>query len=262
MNAMSDPRQPSATFTHDEYRLMLRGIAEAGYSFRRFPEAAGLLAGREPFVLMRHDVDMCVAKALAIARIEAEAGVRSTYFVMLRSDHYNPLSETDAPRIERMIEMGHGLGLHFDAAVYPELSGSADAALFRERCGREIAVLEKWFGIPVQAVSFHRPSPLILKGEPDLTAPLPHAYMELFTKQIKYSSDSTGRWRFGHPLDSEEFAKRRPLHILTHPIWWDAEPLTPQQKLDGFIEERTRALERSVAANCTAYQIPARGDQS
>lgn len=254
---MSNP----GAFTYDEYREIIRAFLASGYEFRLFPEAEGLIAAKKQFVLMRHDIDMSVEKALTLAEIDAELGVRSTFFVMLRSDHYNPFSETDGPRIEKIIGMGHSIGLHFDAAVYPELKDSADAGLFRERCRREIELLEKWFGISMQAVSFHRPSPLILEGSPELTAPLPHTYMELFTKKMKYISDSTGRWRFGHPLESEEFALRQALHILTHPIWWDDEPLTPQVKLENFIDGRTRLLERSVAANCTAYKIPARGNE-
>jgi hypothetical protein len=52
---------------------------------------------------------------------------------------------------------------------------------------------------------------------------------------LAYISDSTGRWRYGHPLDSNAFRARKPIQLLIHPIWWIQEGETVTQKLEDWL---------------------------
>ena len=69
-------------------------------------------------MLWRHDVDISVHRALALARIEADLGVRATYFFTLHSSFYNLLEPAVAARARELLALGHWLGVHFDVAAY------------------------------------------------------------------------------------------------------------------------------------------------
>ncbi len=66
---------------------------------KEFPK----LKKKERIIILRHDVDLSLHHALKMARAEAEHGLRATYFVMLRSQFYNVLSEENLPKFVRKI---------------------------------------------------------------------------------------------------------------------------------------------------------------
>src|SRR5579884_2125901 len=105
-------------FTYAGYRELLRDYAAAGYRFGAFAEApARFEADAPPVVLMRHDIDFDLSAARRMAELEAEEGVRATYFFLLRTEHYNLLSRDGSSEVLRILELGHHLGLHFDCAA-------------------------------------------------------------------------------------------------------------------------------------------------
>ena len=66
------------------YRELLDAAQAGGYRFAFFDRSP------EPgTVLLRHDVDLSLDAALAVAELEAEAGAAATYFLMTRSEFYN-----------------------------------------------------------------------------------------------------------------------------------------------------------------------------
>ena len=200
---------------------------------------------------MRHDIDFDVVAARVIAELEAEEGVRATYFFLIRTEHYNFLLPESTAAVERILGLGHHLGLHFDCAAYPP---QFDRPQLAAACHKEAALLSKYFGTAVEIVSYHRPSSIVLTGDPELSAPLPHTYMARFTKEMRYCSDSRGEWRYGDPRMTPEYAAGLPMHILIHPIWWSHSRRQNTEVLDGWLKSRIASLEDSVAANCTVYQ--------
>lgn len=233
-------------FTFAGYRELLQDYLSAGYRFGPFsatPSGA-------PLALMRHDIDFDLGAARRMAEIESECGVEATYFYLLRTEHYNVLSAAGSAEIERTLKLGHHLGLHFDCAAYP---ADFTAAQLAEACAREAGLLGKWFGRAVEIVSYHRPSPIVLTGDPALSAPLPHTYSAPFMKQMKYCSDSRGRWHYGDPRSTPEFAARAPMHILIHPIWWNEAAWPGSETMARWLDARIDGLEDSMAANCTIY---------
>ncbi len=242
-------------FTYEQYIRFLQALQENGYRFLSFSQAAGEAEDGEPFVLLRHDIDFSLEKALLMSEIEAVSAVRSTYFFLLSSSFYNLFSRTGSRIVRDILRRGHRLGLHFDCAAYEAEGLDVDGV--RTRCLREASALENWFGEKVDAVSFHRPQPFVLSGNPQLTHPLPHSYMAEFVQRIKYLADSRGQWRYGQPGAAEEFLQRKPMHILVHPIWWTERKEESLGKLLRFIEEDRAELQRQLAANCMVYRIDA-----
>jgi hypothetical protein len=176
---------------------------------------------------------------------------------MVRNPFYNPLEKRNAGALERIISMGHRLGLHFDCASYPSSSSKADLA---KACEREAAILENFFGVDIDTVSYHRPSPLVLEPNNGLSGRLINTYDKKFRGPIHYLADSQGRWKFGAPDASEPFLRNRPLHILIHPIWWVGGPSAPHDSLMGLIDGIIADTQTELEANCAVFK-PKPGDE-
>jgi UDP-GlcNAc3NAcA epimerase len=234
------------------YKKVLKGLLSKNYSFNSFDEAPRLLEDNSPFVIMRHDIDFCLNKALAMAKAESELGIKSTYFFMLRTEHYNIFSKRGTDAINKILDYGHYLGLHFDVASYlDELSADE----LGKSVDQEAEILENYFKKKVGIVSFHRPNKFILTGTPEVSGARPHTYMPIYTDKIEYMSDSRGVWRNGNPLESQAFSESKPMHILIHPIWWADEHVAPHEILQRFVDDKMETIERSVADNNTVYQF-------
>jgi len=140
---------------------------------------------------------------------------------------------------------GHHLGLHFDCASHQDISTDNINYYILRKCH----LLEQFFGHPVEAISFHRPSQPEL-GRLELY--YPHSCESVFLEKFKYFSDSRGNWSQGNPLESEAFLRRKNLHILVHPIWWTVTPMTPYERLVSFVEGIGHRTEQYMSQN---YQV-------
>jgi hypothetical protein len=223
-----------ADFTEDGYR---RALIEAKrhYSFEPFgTDADG------PHVLWRHDVDISLHRALALARIEAEEGVRSTWFLYLRSEFYNLLEAPVLARARELLSLGHWLGLHFDASAHPELESEDELAA---KLAAERDWLSGHLGHPVEAFSFHNPTIRGIDFHSDRIAGMHNTYGRELNERYDYISDSNGYWRHRRLIDVLEAADEERLHVLTHPEWWQAEPMSPRDRVMRCIEGRARQVE-------------------
>ncbi len=238
-------------FTHTTYRSLIRSLRDAGYEPAAFAEAGSMLQAGKSFVLLRHDVDFDVQAAATLAEIDTDEQFPSTFFLLLRTLHYNLFSREASAAVRRILALGHRVGLHFDCANYPSDTSVADLSA---ACRLEAGILQEWFGVRIDAVSYHRPNPLVLSGDPELSRPYPHTYLPLYTREVHYCSDSRGQWHFGFPLESQAFRETRPLHLLLHPIWWTDTDQPPIDKLRAHLASQARQLEHSMAANCAVYK--------
>ncbi len=235
-------------FTLAGYRVLLRAFLDRGYRVCGYeaanPQAADLI--------LRHDLDMSLDAALPVAEVEQELGVLAHYFVLLRTEMYNPLSAAGLAVLAQLRDLGHEIGLHLDASLYDN-----DPEALQGAASQECGLLEMALNSPVRVISFHRPAKALL-GYDEPLAGCAHAYQSRFFKAMGYCSDSRGAWRHGHPLDQEAVSTGRALQLLTHPIWWPARRQTVQQRLDRFAGERYRLLRRELGRNCLAYdaEIP------
>ena len=231
-------------FTRDGYRALIAGLTARGYRVRGFADA---MAG-EPHLILRHDVDMSLQAAVALGELEREIGVAAHYFVLLRTEMYNPHSDAGQAAVRRLIALGHRVGLHLDASLYATDTEALDRAV-----GTECAILEQIAGAAVDMVSFHRPARGLL-GHDRRLAGRRHAYEPAFFDRIGYCSDSRGGWHHGRPLDHAAVAEARALQLLTHPIWWSGDtPLPVQARLDAFATDRYRLLRDELARHCAAF---------
>jgi len=233
----------AGAFSPEGYRALIRAICARGYSICDFasakPEARHLV--------VRHDVDFSLVAAAAMAEAEAGDGVAATYFVLLRTEFYNPFSGGGREALRR-IAARHTVGLHFDAALY-----GADAAELDAAAAREGDLLAEAVGRPVELVSYHRPGPLKGAVSERLGGRL-NVYAPRFVEAMGYCSDSRGGWHHGHPLEHAAIRAGRALHLLVHPFWWQAPALPPEARLRRFLAERSAFLDRELARHCTIHK--------
>jgi hypothetical protein len=240
--------EPPATFddfTEAAYSRLV-AVARERFTFEPF----GTLAAG-PHVLWRHDVDISVHRALALARIEAGLGVRSTFFLSFHSAFYNLLEPAIACRAREILALGHWLGLHFDASVHSDLAGERK---LHRRIEEERRLLEGWLGYSVVAVSLHNPDVHSIPGlSAEQLAGLPNAYARTLEDRYLYVSDSNGYWRYRRldvVLTSRDVER---VHVLTHPEWWPPEPMSPRARLKRSAEGRARGVLEASDAELARY---------
>jgi hypothetical protein len=231
-----------AAFTHEQYRVILRTGREAGYRFATFDELDRLRGGEMLACLLRHDCDNDLVAARDLARIEAELGVRATYFVMVRSALYNLLAPPASALVREIVALGHRLGLHFDEAPCRDLNPQEIAG----EVDRERDWLVREFGQPIDVVSFHQPSPRVLANEMRLNCL--NTYDRADMAGLHYISDSNLRFRGETPIECFERRAHRLLHVLLHPEWWTRDPMPLDAKWDQMLANNVGMMQDSLLA--------------
>jgi hypothetical protein len=200
-------------FSLAHYRDLLRAARQGGYRFAGFdaPPSAGAL-------ILRHDVDLSLDAAVAMAEVESEEGAWSTWFLMTRSVFYNLASPEGEQAIARLRTLGHRVAHH---AVWPNVD------------------LDSRFD-PV--VAWHNPDPDYMRE------PIPGAVnvMEApFFDPDHYRSDSNQRWRHGCPHEELAGGAFEWLQLLTHPEIWAFEGATMRETMESMLDaDRAARLER------------------
>lgn len=143
-------------FTYSSYRELISLLRQGGYSFTDYHTYEDV----EHPVILRHDIDYSIEKAVTLATLEQELRVKSTWFVLVTGDFYNVASRHSRECLFRIKNMGHEIGLHFDETAYGPLDGeSMTAAILKER-----ELLQDVTESEVGTVSMHRPSKWVLEA--------------------------------------------------------------------------------------------------
>jgi hypothetical protein len=226
--------------TYAHYREILLRAQDAGYEFSGF---AAPSSGRS--LLLRHDVDVDPFAALPMASLEQEVGVSATYFVRVRSPYYNILSAAVKDALAALRDLGADIQLHFDPAgmhglpphwVQAEIAAEADVLQ---------TVLP---GHRITCVSFHRPGSVEIQHN---TGRLLSAYDPRFVHDMKYVSDSAGRWREG--CACTHIGRHERLHLLTHPIWWGETSRSVPDAVAAFHSRHAARMDEWLGAEIRSY---------
>ena len=175
------------SFTH--YREILRLAKKIGYKTIRVSETKEKRKGK--FLVLRHDIDTSPKYALDMARIEYEEGIVASYFILLHSKLYNPLTLKNLNIFKEIKKLGHEIGLHYDTSIY------ADTGVDILKCILdEIKIIELALNFKIKATSQHNPASSVLIEE--LNNYVIDAYNKhLINGEYKYFSDSGYKWRYG-----------------------------------------------------------------
>ena len=185
----------------------------------------------ERFVIWRHDVEYCVPEMSVLAQIDADEGIKSTFFVQLHSELYNFWDADTVRQIKQWVGWGHQLGLHFDCGYY----GDEIFERIEETIEFEKNLLEEIYGAQIRSFSYHNPNSESLKYQGDY-AGLVNAYnKDFFHGPIAYVSDSNGRWREQTIRDVLTDPRMTKAQVNTHDTWWTDERIPQIQKLEAAI---------------------------
>jgi hypothetical protein len=200
-------------FDLEHYRELLEAAREGGYRWAGFERPP-----RPGDLLLRHDVDLSLAAAVAMAEIEAAAGAWSTWFLMTRSVFSNLDSSESEQAIERLRAAGGRIAHH---AVWPHVD------------------LDERFEA---VVAWHNPEPEYV-SEP--IAGARNVMAEPFFDPGNYRSDSNQKWRHGCPHEALARGELEWLQLLIHPEIWVYEGKTMSETMHSFLhEERLVRLEQ------------------
>ena len=202
-------------FSLAHYRDLLRAAKEGGYrwgGFDRAPQSGDLI--------LRHDVDLSLDGAIAMAEAEAEEGAWSTWFLMTRSVFYNLASKEGVAAIARLRELGHRVAHH---AVWPDVD------------------LDDRFE-PV--VAWHNPDPEYMRAPIDGATNVMEAP---FFDPDHYRSDSNQHWRSGCPHEQLARGDFEWLQLLIHPEIWVYDGLRMRETMESMLDAEREARLRQLA---------------
>ena len=222
------------------YEGFLQTFKNKNYDFVFFNE----LDSQHNQVIMRHDIDFDVKAALEIAEIEYAMDVKSTFFFLLRNESYNPFEHKNFELIQKIKKLGHMVSIHFDPVIYEDF----EKGFFTEK-----HLFESSFETSVEIISLHRPNEYF-KNHNQPIDQCDHTYMNKYFRDIKYVSDSTGIFRYGHPFSTKEFHNNESLHILIHPIWWIYKGDSNFDKLKCFYSKKKESLKNHYSLNCIPFK--------
>jgi peptidoglycan/xylan/chitin deacetylase (PgdA/CDA1 family) len=226
-------------FSYTTYKNLLRALLKSRVNLC-FGDFFIKKHHKENFLILRHDVDFSPEAALQMAEIEAEIGIKATYFVLFSSIFYNLLNEKYIAFPRRLVKMGHEVGLHYDLRAL-ELTGAKNISKI---ILQENDILTKLAGAEVKSIAMHNPS---LSGIDSIQkTKFVNAYDANYTKNIAYFSDSCGAWRDSLVMHLKKNNFPRQMQLLIHPIFWGTTSLSRWEILGRFIQNKKRSLSNSA----------------
>lgn len=232
-SALDPAELDSLEYRLDSYERLLRSFQAAGYTFSPFDAAEPPAEGE---ILLRHDVDLSIDRALAMAERERALGVCSTYCILLSAPVYDLTRPRNVRALQRISKLGHELALHFDSHSYwaadTEPSGESIAAKVTD----ELAALGRLIDEEPSTASFHIPPSWVLdRGFEGFT----NTYAPPFFSDIDYRSDSSQKWVAAEPFPDE---LPETLQLLVHPGLWH----TDHRPMAEIVEDLRQQAHRQV----------------
>ncbi len=228
---MQSSKYNFSDFTESHYNVLLK-IAKKNYTFENFGTKS-----IKPHIILRHDVDLSVHRALALAKLEKKQNVRSTYFLRLRSEFYNIFEKSVLSKVHDIIKLGHSVGLHFDSSFYENKTRKNTI----KNLNWEKKVLSELLGEKIYAFSFHNPDPKTALSISDYRL---SQMINVYSKKIKnsyhYISDSNGYWRYSRLFDLLKNNTEKNIQILIHPEWWQKTAMSPRMRVVRCVDERSK----------------------
>jgi len=129
-------------FTRSIYRELLSTLLNSGFEFYVLED---LCRGemKEPYIVLRHDIDRNPQNALRMAEIENGMGIKATYYFRTVKTVFDP------EVIKKISSMGHEVGYHYEDLS--TLHGDVEEAL--KSFKRNVEMLRGL--VPVNTVSMH-----------------------------------------------------------------------------------------------------------
>jgi hypothetical protein len=229
-------------FTIENYKHLLR-LALQYYT----PTSFNSLNSNSKFILWRHDIDISINRGLRLAQINAELGIKSTFFLSLHSQFYNLFEKNQIKKLIEINNFGHDIGLHFDTSVY-QIKNRINLETF---IAHEKEVVSNLLNLKLVAISFHNPSESDLRFEDESYSELINTYSKKLKDEVEYCSDSNGYWKYKKLEDVILSNSPKSLQVLIHPEWWQENFEPPRTRIHRAVYGRAR---QCMSANDSALE--------
>lgn len=201
-------------FTLEHYKEILEKALEMGYDFLTMRQASWTHKDYDKIVCLRHDADYFrdVVNSLNFSNIEDELGIKASYFFRLHAD-YNIFTPENYKVIKQLRD--HEVGLHYEGD-FARMVGEHPILMLK----RELDAMEYIINRNVIGMAYHCPGRAGYALTPEQigrSGVVYEAYDDVFTKHMKYISDSYG-WREG--CLCEWLGKEDKIVALFHQIHW------------------------------------------
>lgn len=260
-------RNPSFSFLYEDFKEILK-CAKTKFEFCLFSEACEVLkeldslkaSYERPKLFMRHDVDVSLEKAFAMAQIEKDLGIKSTYMVMTDSKLYDLNDSSSIEQLDEIMTLGHEIGLHI------QMRESSGISSFEKAIAPACKRLEEKIDSPVLSFAFHKP------GSPSEARELFRLPLKISNRINAYAVELTGiDYESKPPLKSYLGDSRGQslvrvklmnyneplLQLLIHPIWWGLYPESGKS-VCAFYREKTQSYQeelRSKIKDAISYDV-------
>jgi len=117
-------------FSLDYYRRFLEELRKPRYlvlnvkQFVLLSKSGWRAPSDRVTVVLRHDCDNDIEIAFKMAEMEHELGINASYYVRIRDERYNVLSESVSKKIKQIYDWGFDVGLHYEDLYASEYSTS------------------------------------------------------------------------------------------------------------------------------------------
>lgn len=182
---------------------------------------------------LTHDIDILPVYALSMAKMEYQLGIKSTYYIHLHSEFYNPLSPESLKQFRAIRDLGHELALHYNTNYESDTFKLLETLSFfktmfntnSDKVSRHFVDLSDKINIPYWLTD---------RGE----------YIK--NNNYHYVADSGGWFRKG--CFCEHFDKPS-LFFVVHPVWWfgDKYFVDADIRAKGIINRATLYWRNTVA---------------
>jgi len=215
----------------NSFEKLIRDILKHGYQFITDPNE--LLTG-DSKVYIRHDIDICLKRALKVLEIEKLIGVESTFFFMVGSPFYNLSEFRNLPLIKSFMNQSVKIGLH---------ANISDIENFEEEIQQQQIILNTLFNTEINQISFHHPTIETMKLN---LIELELVNLYSFCKQpgIEYFSDSNMNLDFINLYQT--LRERTNIQLLLHPVWWVESLKDPSDLWNILISEESSVLRTHI----------------
>ena len=240
-----------AVFTWVQYKDLLLELSKGKYLVLPLNEMRNTFDNSKVVIGLRHDIDMNPFKALEMANMEKDFGIRATYFILPTADYYGYIYRTGLKRsigldslIRELYDTGAEIGIHndmltamIDYGFDPLTFNSNELALLRSleihvygTASHGSAIAKKT--VPNYQIfsDFAKSDSVLYEGK---KYPIGKYSLKEFEFEYEayflnfnfYYSESGGKWNDenGFTGTLQKLDKSVPgdrIQILTHPDWW------------------------------------------
>jgi hypothetical protein len=238
------------TFSYAEYAAIIDNLQKK-HSIMDYSQ---IKDDTDNFVVIRHDVEFSVERALKMAVFEGYLGIRTSYLFQIRNNAYNLFSRENIEMVREIKNMGHYVGLHVHFGMLEDLNELADYIL------KEKEAIEKALGFSIDRFSYHRPPKEILQLNLNIDGLIntySERYFEFKTQEfdnvrVKYIADSMHQWKYGYPDETlaDQYSK---IQMLVHPDEWTIIGLDTDANFYSLKDEKVKEFNKTIRSECKHF---------